>query len=125
MGLWARLSARLRGQQGEAEALRLLEAHGLKLLACNYAVSGGEIDLIMRDGEAVVFVEVRWRSHAEFGSGADSVDLTKQRRLQTAARAWISAHPRLARSPLRFDIVSGGQGEPVWYRNAFEPRSPW
>mgnify|MGYP001810651450 CR=1 FL=1 len=119
-GWLARISARVRGQSAEREALRLLQKAGLSLLARNYAAAGGEIDLIMRDGEMLVFVEVRFRGHAEFGSGAESVDRHKQLRIQKAARAWLSAHPRLARLPARFDIVSAGPDEPVWHRHAFE-----
>lgn len=109
-----------RGDHHEAAALRLLLAHGLTLLARNLACRAGEIDLAMRDGNTLVFVEVRARANRRFGGAAASIGREKQAR---AAALWL---PELARRhwqgappPARFDAVVFDDGEPAWLRGAF------
>jgi putative endonuclease len=107
----------------------LLCRHGLQVLSRNYNCRGGEIDLVMRDGAVLVFVEVRYRSSDRYGSGADSVTARKQSRIAHAARHFLMRHPEHARRPCRFDVVSvrGEAPEPdgrraalTWIRAAFE-----
>ena len=107
------------GQRAEATALAHLSAHGLKLQQRNYRCRGGEIDLVMRDGDTVVFVEVRFRRSERFGSPAATVDRRKQSRLMRAARHYLGRHGLVM---CRFDVV-GITGEPPriqWIRNAFD-----
>lgn len=66
----------------------------------------GEIDLLMRDGDTLAFVEVRLRKPSAFGDGAMSVGVAKQRKLALAAQAWLGANPAHAQRPCRFDVVS-------------------
>lgn len=110
-----------RGAAAEDAALALLQAHGLRLLQRNYRCRGGEIDLVMRDGETLVFVEVRARASARYGLALESVDARKQRRLLFAARHWLMRHPEDMGRVLRFDVV-GFQGAEAaeWLRGAFE-----
>lgn len=114
---------RARGDAVETAALVFLEANGLRLLARNASARGGELDLVMADGAAVVFVEVRYRGSAAFGGGAASVDAGKRRKLVRAAQAWLLRHPRHADAPCRFDVVaaSGDPAAPAfdWLRDAF------
>ena len=115
---------RARGDAAEAAALAMLQAHGLQLLARNAASRGGELDLVMRDGATVVFVEVRYRATRRFGGGAASVDAGKRRRLVHAARAFLAGHPQMAEAPCRFDVVDA-DGDPdaptlTWLRAAFD-----
>lgn len=111
------------GAAAEAAALRHLEAAGLQLLARNARFKVGELDLVMRDGETVVFVEVRLRRNPRFGDGFDSVDRRKRQRMVRAAQAWLAARPSLADKPCRLDVVSAGDGPGVlaldWQRGAF------
>jgi len=110
-----------RGAAVETAALAHLRTAGLSPLARNVRYKGGELDLVMRDGDTVVFVEVRYRADARFGGGAASVDLRKRRKLVLAARLFLQAHPALAQQPCRFDVVEGS-GEPLhlnWLRDAF------
>jgi putative endonuclease len=117
------LDRRARGAAIEQAARRHLLAAGLRDLAANASYRGGELDLVMRDGACVVFVEVRYRRHASFGGGAASVDAGKRRRLLHAAQLFLVAHPDLRDAPCRFDVVdaSGDPDAPTlqWLRDAF------
>ena len=109
-----------RGQAAEQQAATFLSRQGLVELQRNYRVRGGEIDLIMRDGEHLVFVEVRYRSRSEFGGAAASVTATKQRRLALAAQHFLLS--RGYDVPCRFDVVALQPGQaPQWIRDAFQP----
>ena len=109
------------GAAAEDAALAHLRAAGLHLLERNARFKVGELDLVMREGDTLVFVEVRLRRHAGFGDGFDSVDARKRARLARAAQLWLLRHPALADAPCRFDVVSVGTGGPDWCRDAFSP----
>lgn len=92
-----------RGAAAEALAAEFLQARGLTIAARNYRCRGGEIDLVARDGETLIFVEVRLRSDAAFGGAAESITAAKRRRLAFAAAHYLS---RLNREPpCRFDAI--------------------
>ena len=118
---------RARGRAAEGAALAYLQARGLSLLTRNYRCRLGEIDLVMRDGDELVFVEVRARGSDTHGGAAGSVDAHKQRRLRFAARHYLMTHSRAAAWPARFDVVaicgSDGENEPHWIRAAFDGAS--
>ena len=111
------------GAAAEAAALRHLEAAGLQLLARNARFKVGELDLVMRDGETIVFVEVRLRRNGRYGDGFDSVDRRKRQRMVRAAHAWLATRPALAARPCRLDVVSADDGPDAlaldWQRGAF------
>jgi putative endonuclease len=123
-----RIDRRARGALVEAAARRYLVVAGLRELAANASYRGGELDLVMlddnpRDGTVVVFVEVRYRSHAGYGGGAASVDGRKRRKLVHAARRFLAMHGSLRDAPCRFDVVEA-DGDPAaprlhWLRDAF------
>jgi putative endonuclease len=119
-----RRTARQRsGDAAEALALRALVARGLVPLARNVRCRAGEIDLVMRDGDAVVFVEVRRRRSEDFGGAAASVDAAKRRRLLRAARWWLLRRYGDGAWPAcRFDVVAIGADplRPRWLRAAFD-----
>ncbi|MEJ2667888.1 MAG: YraN family protein [Deinococcales bacterium] len=89
----------------EALARRHLERLGWVVLETNYAVRGGEIDLIARDGATIVFVEVRQRRSVAFGHPAETVDARKLARLMRAARRFLSERLGDPDAPARFDAV--------------------
>lgn len=93
----------LRGLGAERIALVWLLAKGYRPLARRYAASGGEIDLIMRRGATVAFVEVKAR--ATLIAAQTSIDAPKQRRFSRAARAWLARNPWAASLTLRGDAV--------------------
>jgi len=106
------------GQQAEDKAARFLEKRGLLVLARNFRCRGGEIDLICRDSNTLVFVEVRMRRNADFGGAGASITLTKQRRLILAAQHYLLANAK-ANGDCRFDCVLL-EGETIeWIRDAF------
>lgn len=109
-----------RGEQGEALAAAFLQRQGLAITARNYRCRFGEIDLIAREGETLVFVEVRSRASDSHGGAAASITAAKQARLLKAARhylATLSSEP-----PCRFDAVllTGDPPKIEWLRNALE-----
>lgn len=113
------------GQRAEQVASTFLEQQGLTLVERNYACTRGEIDLIMRDRNTLVFVEVRYRRSRRYGSAAESVDWRKQGKLLATAEHYLQAHPKAARQPCRFDVIAlTGQGrEPDhvdWIADAFQ-----
>jgi len=113
-----------RGQAAEATACRYLLDHGLELIDRNYRCRHGEIDLIMRDGSYLVFVEVRYRSNRCFAGGAETVDRRKQSKLAATAMQYLQSHPVAAAGPARFDVVAidgqPGKDGLQWLRNAFD-----
>lgn len=111
----------VRGAAVEAAAQAHLRDAGLRPVTTNARYRGGEIDLIMRDGDVVVFVEVRYRANDRFGGGAASVDRSKRRKLVLAAQLFLQSHPWLAEQPCRFDVVEGSGDPPQlnWLRDAF------
>jgi len=116
-----RTPAQRSGDAAEDAALAHLQAHGLRPLARNVRFKMGELDLVMQDGATVVFVEVRRRSNAGYGSGLDSIDRRKAMRLARAAEAWRQRNPRFAAFACRFDVVAftAELDAPLWVRAAF------
>src|SRR3954452_14530286 len=92
------------GARGELIAAALLTAAGLRVLDRNWRCREGEIDLVARDGDALVFCEVKTRRGAGYGHPVEAVTSTKQRRLRTLAQRWLSAHDEHA-PDVRFDVV--------------------
>ena len=115
---------RASGSAFEQRACTELERAGLTLLVRNYTTRYGELDLVMRDRDTIVFVEVRHRLRASHGTAAASITATKQARLVQTAQLWLGAHPQHAQRSCRFDVVTydgpGDNARMEWLRNAFE-----
>ena len=120
------------GQSAEQTALAYLEEQGLVLLEQNFRSKRGEIDLIMRDTDSIVFIEVRYRHREDFGSALESVDVRKQTKLSNCAAYYLLQNPKLAKHSCRFDVISISpdkrkipetQRQPVidWIKDAFYP----
>lgn len=119
-----RTDPRTRGRRAERVARDFLQSRGLEPVCENYRFKGGEIDLIMRDGETIVFIEVRYRKTPEFGSGPESVTAKKQRRVIATARHYLQHAAGLADRPCRFDVIAIGsdmQTDDIeWIPDAFD-----
>lgn len=114
---------RARGDVAEAAVAAHLARAGLRLVERNVACRWGEIDLVLEDGEVLVFAEVRYRAGDDFGGGAASVDARKQARLAAAARWYLGRHPERADQPCRFDVIAVRAEPPFridWIRDAFQ-----
>ena len=109
-----------RGAQAENLAAQFLQHRGLKLLQQNYRCRFGEIDLILQDGDALVFAEVRLRSRGDFGGAAASINAAKQAKLVRTAQHYLAT---LAHTPpCRFDAVllQAADGSGIeWIKGAF------
>jgi putative endonuclease len=118
------LSTRQHGSHWERAAEALLRRHGLRPLTRNFSSRFGELDLVMLDGPVLVFVEVRYRHADRFGSGAETVTRSKQRKLASAAGLFLGLHAEHRLRPCRFDVVSIGEGpagaELKWIKSAFD-----
>lgn len=111
------------GKDAEDKAKHWLISQGLHFICANYQTKTGEIDLIMQERNTLVFVEVRQRSHASFGSAAESVTAGKQRKLINTAQCYIQTLNKPQYESYRFDVVafetSPAQPPPIWYKDAF------
>ena len=111
------------GKLGEDLACRELERRGYAILARRYRRRGGELDIVARDGETLVFVEVKTRDGEAFGLGGEAVTALKQRRMTKLALDYMMRH-RLDGVPCRFDVVSirveGGRRSIEVVQNAFD-----
>jgi putative endonuclease len=105
------------GRDGEECAVQLLESVGYTVIGRNVRVPGGEIDVICKDGDVVVFVEVKTRTGTRFGSALAAVDARKRRTLRTLAADWLQIAAPQARA--RFDVVTVMDGRAQLHRGAF------
>lgn len=93
------------GERQEQLVADYLGKVGLQLVAQNYQCKMGEIDLIMRDQQTLVFIEVRFRRSQRFGTAVESVDLRKQYKIIRCARYYLLAHQLSEKIPCRFDVI--------------------
>ena len=117
---------RLFGNRGERKAARFLRKQGFRIIARQYANRHGEIDLIARDGDSIVFVEVKTRRSDSAGLPFEAVTSEKQRKMTNTALVWLKRRG-LLESRSRFDVVSilwpedSKTPEITHYKNAFPP----
>ena len=111
--------AKASGKLAEALCADYLQARGLRLIARNYSCRLGEIDLILADGPALVFAEVRLRRNRDYGGAAASITAAKRQRILRAARHYLSGRPE---GPCRFDVIlldALDRGRIEWIKDAF------
>ncbi len=109
------------GQLAEQRALVYLQKNGLVLLLQNFRCKLGEIDLIMREGADIIFVEVRSRKSAEFGTAVESVTYRKQQKIYRTAIYFLQNRRWLDKVNFRFDIIGIQNNQIEWIKNAFTP----
>ncbi|KTC84987.1 YraN family protein [Legionella brunensis] len=109
------------GLAAELRAQAYLIAQGLSWVASNYHCRFGEIDLIMREGSYLIFVEVRARSSNSFGGAAASVTYRKQQKIIKTASHYLLVNKLTEKQPVRFDVLSfeGDALQVNWMKNAF------
>lgn len=107
------------GQEKEKEAAEYLESRGVEILQFNYRNRSGEIDIIAKDKEYLVFVEVKYRYNTDKGSPLEAVDMHKQRQICKVANYYRMTHGIGDFTPIRYDVV-GIEGDKItWIPNAF------
>lgn len=115
------LSTQDLGRSAENDACHYLTQQGLQLIEKNYTCQHGEIDLIMRDKDYTVFVEVRLRQNCDFGSSLESVTPYKQRCIILAAKTYLLERNLYDKVDCRFDVVGiESDFKILWIKNAFE-----
>jgi len=108
------------GQQGEEQAARFLENKGYTILARNFSMPQGELDLVAVHGSTLVFVEVKARAYEAFGGPLAAVTPAKQKRLALAAQQYIKMKsPKF--DSIRFDVICILPGKLEHLENAFWP----
>ncbi len=124
------MSTRQIGQITEQIACDFLQAQGCKIREHNFRCQMGEIDLVMDDGDCLVFVEVRYRGKEDFGSGAATVSQTKQNKIIRAAKFFLQKHAINHTVYCRFDVVSitvdkeNPKNHKIdWIKDAFQVKS--
>ena len=115
------------GRSAEDIAANFLAGQGLEVLLRNYRRRSGELDVVARDGDVLVVVEVRTRSTEEFGGAAASVDGWKQHKIVRATTQLLQQRKDLARLRVRFDVVvvhsaDGAHPTVEWLKHAFQAR---
>lgn len=96
---------RKQGNEGEDLACTFLERAGYQILTRNYRFERGEVDVVAKDGEEIVFAEVKARHSNAFGQPEDAVDETKQAQIADVAEGYLSEHD-LEGATVRFDVVA-------------------
>ena len=107
----------VKGQAAEAAARQYLEQHGLKFVEQNVRYRFGEIDIIMRDGADWVFIEVKYRTHTQYGGAVNAVSFAQIQRLRKAAHHYIQLNRIDA--ICRFDVIAAEPSGIHWIRDAF------
>ena len=115
-------SARAIGNSGEDDAVSFLRRQGFAILDRNYTFSHGEVDVVAKDGDELVIVEVKLRRGSRFGSPEDSVTPAKQELIRRTAEGYVQER-KLNNISCRFDVVAitveNGMKKFVHYKNAF------
>ncbi len=114
------MNKRTIGSAYEQVAAAFLESRGYRILELNYRNRYGEIDIIARDGQYLVFVEVKYRKDLSEGLPAQAVNYNKQRKITKVAMYYCSGHNISEYEPMRFDVVGILGDEITLYKNAFE-----
>jgi putative endonuclease len=114
------------GRQAEQLAFDYLLVRKLLPVARNFHWRGGEIDLIMLDGDCLTFVEVRYRASTSFTPASHTVDRHKQRKIIRTAAMFVARNHRFSTYTMRFDVVAieGFENPAVeWIKDAFRPNN--
>jgi putative endonuclease len=107
------------GNLAEQKACAFLQTKGLTLITRNYRCIYGEIDLIMQEGDDIVFVEVRSRAYSDFGYAEETVDYHKQKKILNTAMHFLQEKNWLDTVDCRFDVIGFLNSNIKWIKDAF------
>ena len=113
------MNKRKTGALEERRACEFLEQKGYLILSTNFHEKFAELDIVARDGEYIVFAEVKYRSNSHIQDPLDAVDMRKRRRIALASLMWLSRNGMGADTPCRFDVLAIYPDKIKHVRNAF------
>ncbi|MDD6071799.1 MAG: YraN family protein [Clostridiales bacterium] len=108
------------GAKAEQAVRKYLEAHGIDVVEMNYRCRQGEVDVIAKDGEYYVFIEVKYRNTVQYGLPQEAVDKRKQQRISKAAFYYLYSHGMGDTIPVRFDVAAIQKEQILYVKNAFD-----
>ena len=108
------------GAKVEQLVCEYLSSHGFMILQMNYHCKQGEVDIIAKDDEYIVFIEVKYRNSIKYGTPQEAVGIAKQRRISKAAQYYLYSHRLDESTPVRFDVAAVLENKITYYKNAFE-----
>ena len=111
---------RVLGSQKEVEASEYLLKEGYDILEHNFRSQSGEIDIIAKEDDYLVFVEVKYRNNTKIGQPHEAVDLRKMKRIIKTAKYYMYLHGYSEFTPCRFDVVVSLEDKMEVIRNAFD-----
>ena len=107
------------GTEKEEQAAAYVMECGATLLAKNFFFHGGEVDLIIKDGEYICFIEVKYRKSSKYGYPEEAVTIAKQRKILQGAKLFLYRNQYPVDTPCRFDVISICKDEITWIKDAF------
>ncbi len=107
------------GLRSEHEAGQFLQTKGLKPIINNYRCPYGEIDLIMQEGDVLVFIEVRSRNQQHYGGALESIDRRKRQKLLKSVNHYLQKHQLLDKIDCRMDVIGFSNNAIEWIKDAF------
>lgn len=108
-----------KGKKGELEAALYLSKEGYEIVEVNYSICNFEIDIICKDKDIYVFVEVKYKTSKKYGMGFEEVNKNKQKKIISCAKLYMRSSNLNSNSKIRFDIVSIDEGKVMHIKNAF------
>lgn len=108
------------GDSAEELACNFLKKNKIKILERNFRVHTGEIDIIAREKDTIIFIEVKFRKNSNFGHPFESVTPTKQQKIIQTAQFFLQKHQTLSNYNCRFDVISIENSDINWIKNAFD-----
>jgi putative endonuclease len=105
--------------RAERRAARWYRLRGYRIIETNAWLAGGEVDVVARRGQTLVFCEVKSKAGDGFGDPLEMVSPWKARTIQRVAEAWLAVHPELAALTVRFDVIAEREGRLECVRAAF------
>ena len=116
------MNSNIIGSQQEKKALNFLKSKGLKLIKQNFNTKYGEIDIIMRDHNQIIFIEVKYRKSSLYGEASEMVTYSKQKKIINTSTCFLKKYNLYDKIPIRFDVISinNNPTSPIeWIQNAF------
>ena len=120
MGVLRIHNKRKLGSEAEQKVCAYLEQQGYEIIVCNYQVRCGEIDIIAKEQDYLVFIEVKYRRYAGSGYAAEAVNYHKIRKIGRVALYFMKEHAISDNQPIRFDVVAVDGSRIELIKNAFE-----